>query len=338
MKKTIFMLIAAMVCFQAAACSGFAQYITGSIPDDERVKSIEVVEVKRKARGAKDLIEKKGADAFGEFREDSGKWLGSEYAIFVIEATEDSEDEGRFVLHPDVETVGKGAFDMSGINGRHFSRKVMKRKKEGKKESIWIGFVAGQEEKFPHASAVALSPDGRHYVIAAASESLLQQQHFLVSLVNAACDIIKQEGRNAFKLFLDKDSVFWFQNESYIYVLNIDGDMLFDPEHPDFVGKNVKDYPRLFPGYQYPVYSSSFAGALELAESGLFPRTSDEYTRMWKDVLIKNGFAWTAYLITEPEKKGLYRKVSYDKVVSGPDGKKYVVGSGVLVYVAESAE
>ncbi|GEM_PF-1975960 len=332
MKKIILVFIAAMIGLQIAG-QGFTQYASESISDEDRVRSIEVIEIKRKVKSAKNLIEEKGEDAFHEFRGKSDKWLGPECAIFVVEATEGSENEGLFILYPDIENVGRGAFDMRTVNGRHFAQKAMKEKKK-EKEQVWFGFVTGEKGRLPHASAVALSPDGRHYAIAAGSGNLAQEQHFLTGLVNAACGLIEREGEKAFPAFLDMDSIFRFK-DAYIYVIGIDGTILLDPEHPDYVNMNIKDYPSLVPGYKYPIFSASFAGALQLAAAGSHPRTYGEYTRVKNDVLIKNGSAWTAYVITKPGEKRLYRKVSYDKVVKGPDGKEYVVGSGVYVYVAE---
>ena len=332
MKKTIFMFIVAAIYFQAA-CSSFAQYASQSVPVEDRVETVEVIEAKRAVGNTKDLIEKKGEDAFVEFRKNTLEWLGPELDIFVAEATMDSENEGVFILYPDADKVGKGAFDMSKVNGKHFTRKAMKKKDE--KEPVWIGFITEGEGGFPHASAVALAPSGQHYAISATNKSLLREQHFLVSLVNTACDYIKQEGQKAFDVFQNKDSIFWFKEEPYIYVIGIDGEILFDPAHPEYVGKNANDYPRLVPGYKYPAFSTSFDNALQLIASDIYPRTRDEYDKWKNDVLIKNGFAWIAYLTTKPGEEKLYRKVSYDKVVVGADGKQYVVGSGVYVYVAD---
>ncbi|MFC1480130.1 hypothetical protein ACFL5Y_01635 [Candidatus Omnitrophota bacterium] len=332
MKKTIFMLIAAVIGLQMAVGPGFTQYITESIPGEDKIRSIEVVEIKRKVKNAKDLIEKNGKEAFGEFRREDDKWLGSESAIFIVEATEGSENKGLFVLYPEVETVGHGALDMRTVNGRHFVRKAVEKSKE--EDEVWFGFVAGEEGKIPYASTIAFSPDGRHYAIAAGGENLSQEQHFLIALVNAACDLVVQEGEKAFSVFMDKDSIFRFKG-SYIYVFDIDENILLNPEHPDYVGMNMKDYPMMVPGYKYPVFSPTFAGALQLVASGAHPSTREEYIEMRDDILIKNGFAWTAYLITKPGQNRLYRKVSYDKVVKGPDGKEYMVGSGVYVYIAE---
>ena len=330
MKKTVFILIGALIYFQAAG-PVFAQYISGSVPVEERVETIEVVEVKKAVNNAKDMIEKKGEDALPEVHKGSSRWLGPKSAIFVAEATIDSEAEGVFILYPDAGKVGKGAFQMSTVNGKHFTRQAMKKKDE--KEHIWLGFIAEREGGFPHASAVALSPSGRYYAISATSKSLLREQHFLVSLVNAACEYIKDEGQKAFDTFRDKDSIFWLKGKPYIYVVGIDGEVLLDIAHPDYVGKNVNDYPQIVPGYKYPAFGANFTEALELAASNSYPETLDRYTKMKDGVLIKNGFAWVAYLTTKPGEEKLYRKVSYDKVVVGADGKQYVVGSGVYVYV-----
>ncbi|MDP8298532.1 MAG: cache domain-containing protein [Candidatus Tantalella remota] len=333
MKKTVFIFIAAVISLQMTASSAFAQYITQSLPVEDRVRSIEIIEVKRKVKDAKDVIEKHGDKAFQQFRNANKKWLGNEAAIFVAEATDGSKEKGVFVLYPDVTTVGKDAIDMRRVNGRHFVKDAKEKHDQAKENKVWFGFITGEAGTAPHASTIAISPDGKHYAIGAGSTNLEQEKHFLVSLVNAACDIIKQDGEKAFQILEDKDSVFRL-NDSYIYVFSVDGKMLSDPEHPDFLGSNISNFPAKFPGYVYPVYSSTFGDALAKAASGEHPKTVKDYVAQRKQTLIKNGYAWSAYKMTDPSDDGkLYRKVSYDKIVTGPDGKQYWVGSGVFVVV-----
>jgi len=333
MKKFLFTIAAVAAGLQLLCVPCSAQYITGALPEEDRVRSVEIVEVKRKVRQAKDIIEKKGLDSLRERKKRDPDWAAGEYPLFVVEATPGAETEGVFIIYPEVKKIGRGALDMKKVNGRHFARQTRKDATGGKK-SIWYGFIATDTAKFPHAKTLARSAEGRHYAIASTSMGLAQEKHFLTALVNTACELVALEGEKAFPALADKDSAFRL-NDSYVYVIDIDGTMLLDPNHPEYAGRKIDDYPSIYPGYQYPTFSSTLEGALELAESGKYPRNAREYRKALKDVLIANGQAWTAYYITKPGEEHLYRKVSYDKVVKGPRGRQYVVGSGVNVYVSE---
>jgi len=329
MNKTIFSLITAIIAFQVWVGPAFAQYISESIPQQDRIRSIDVAELARKVENAKKLIEEKGEKAFDEFREESGKWLGKARAIFVVHAKKGDINEGTFVVYPAAENVGEGAFDMSKVNGKHFARKAAAQKEE--KEPVWYGFIAGTPGQLPRANTIAVSPTGSVYAIAAGNENLPQEKHFLVEVVNAASEVVKQDGKKAFDIFSKEDSVFRFKN-TYIYVMDGMGNMLFDPGNPEYVGNNIVDYPQMFPGYKYPVFSTTMEGAIALANSGAYPKTSEEFSKMFKNTVATTDTVWAAYLTAKPGEKLLSRKVSYHKAVTGgPDGKKYLVGSGVYL-------
>ena len=107
--------------------------------------------------------------------------------------------------------------------------------------------------------------------------------------------------------------------------------MILDPGNPQYEGHNVCDFPSLFPGYIYPVYDTSMEKAIDLAIADKFPKTGEEYMQQRQDILYKYGFSWLAYVTAKPGEKIMSNKVSYDKVVKGPDGKIYVPGSGVYL-------
>jgi hypothetical protein len=329
MKKVLFIFIGAALFLQTGYGQVFAQYVSESIPEKDRIQSIDVVELTKKVENAKKLIEEKGEEAFAEFRKEGEKWLGQAQAIFVIHAKEKDKNEGTFVLYPSPENVGKGALDMSKVNGKPFVRNAIKKKGE---KPVWYGFIAGTPGQVPHASTIAVTPEGRPYVVAAGSQNLLQEQHFLIELVNAACDIVAMEGEKAFPVFLDKSSIFRFK-DTYIFVFDKDHNLLFDPGRPEYAGKNLVDFPKYFPDYRYPIFGRSMNEVSQKAAAGLFPRSSQELTRSWNNILLKNGYAWSAYLFERPGKEKYIPKASYHKVVKGPKGKVYVVGCGV--YLAE---
>ncbi len=329
--KKIFTLTAILAALSMIAGLAFAQYAASSIPDEEKVRSIEQVEITRKVRNAQKLIEEKGEAAFEVFYREDEKWLGPEGAIYIIHATK-GDEEGQFIVYPPKKTVGKGAFEMSKVNGKEFARRVLSKIK--KKAQIWYGFIAGQSGKVPAAHASATSPSGKTYVIAASSRNLAQEKHFLMELVNAACDIIAINGEKAFPVFLDEKSIFRFKN-TYVFVMDTDSKVIFDPGQPEYEGHKITELPDVVPGYILPAISNNFNDALELATTGEHPRSAKEFMKAYKKAVFDDGQAWSAYLTAKPGKKPLCHKVSYHKVVKGPDGKIYVVGCGVYLATPE---
>jgi len=329
MKKLYILSVIAVTCFLVAGAAAYAQYLTESIPDEDRVASIEVVELTRKVNSAKKMIEEKGEIVITEFYEDDSKWIGPEEALFIIEATKDHENEGLFMVYPDPKNVGKGALEMSRVNGKHFARKAHKDKKKKEKE-FWLGFIAGQPGKLQHATTIALLPGGRTLAITAANQNLKMEEHFLVSLVNAACEVIRNNGEKGFPILGDEDSDFRFK-DTYVYVLDTDGKILFDPGHENFEDKNVRDFPVMYHGFKFPAFADNPKDVLALAIASEFPKTPEDFMKMAQDVLLKNGYAWVAYSVGKPGMTKLSHKICYEKVVPGPDGKEYVVGSGVYV-------
>jgi polar amino acid transport system substrate-binding protein len=66
-----------------------------------------------------------------------------------------------------------------------------------------------------------------------------------------------------------------------------------------------------------------------------FSGTMDIYGKPFRDELVsealKNGTGWVSYVYSNPDSLGLNKKMSYFQLVTGSDGKEYVVGAGVYV-------
>lgn len=330
MKKIFFVFIAIIVASYAAGSLSFAQYISQSIPKEDRIESIEVVEITRKVDKAKGMIEEKGELAIIEFTKNSGKWLGSEQALYIVEATEESENKGRFVVFPSPENVSADSLYMPMVNGKPLIHHVQK-KMDTKKKASWFKFVdLPSETEQSHAGAIAISPDGNTYVIAAGIDNFIIQKFFITKLLSLACDLIEEKGEKAFTVFQDKNSIFQFK-DTYVYVADKNGTMLLDPGNPEYNGVKLVDFPSKTPGYKYPVFGKTMEEALSLAYENKIPHSPAEFTQKWNEVVLENDSTWSAYVVAKPGEKELSRKVSYNKRVTGPDGKKYIVGCGIYL-------
>lgn len=301
---------------------GFGQGIVQEIPPEERIRGVEVVEIRRKVDRAGRMIQKTGEEAFVEFRKPGSEWNTFRHAIFVIDANEGHENEGFFVVYPNAEYVGRGAIDMATVNGGPYARKTLKKAKKGK-EKIGLCFMMEETAPVAHASTVAVSPDGRTYVVAAGERNFAQERLFVKELVEAACAVIKDVGlQKAKDIFGEKGSVFRFR-DSYIYIYDTDGTLIFDPGNPQLEGKKISDLGRFDP-YAYDLHLET---ALEKYLAGSTEKLSDYDMKRWFAYLREHGRAWVIFKMYRPGEKILSLKAALEKPVES-GGKTYGVGTG----------
>jgi cytochrome c len=59
-----------------------------------------------------------------------------------------------------------------------------------------------------------------------------------VALVNSAAALIENKGKDSFTEFRKKDSK-WFTAKTYVFVDDMDGNVLVNPPSPEIEGKNL---------------------------------------------------------------------------------------------------
>jgi len=127
----------------------------------------------------------------------------------------------------------------------------------------------------------------------------------LVLLVEDAASLIEKKGEEAFKEF-DMPNSKWFNEKYYLFVYDITGNCVFHPIEPSLMGQNLSQFKDLD---KKPVIS------------------------LITDIGKKNqpnASGWVFYLWETPWKSPLPRwKSSYIRKVIAPDGKIYLVGSGL---------
>jgi signal transduction histidine kinase len=125
----------------------------------------------------------------------------------------------------------------------------------------------------------------------------------LVSLVERAAELIHTSGEAAFEEFRVGDSA-WRHDETYIFVLDLDGNMLVHPDR-DLEGRNTLGLT--------DVNGKSIIRGLIAAASAVPDRPEGWYHYQW---LVPGGLLprW---------------KSSYVRLVQAPSGENYVVGSGM---------
>jgi signal transduction histidine kinase len=144
--------------------------------------------------------------------------------------------------------------------------------------------------------------------VSGAEEAKQRSAKQVESFVEKAAALVEQEGAKAFAEFNKKDSK-WFQGNTYVFVDSRKGEFLCYPPMPSKVGTNIVDFKDT---------DGREVFKLELAKV-----TSD-----------KAG-GWIHYRWPKPGEEKPSWKRSYVKLVKGPEGKEYIVGSGLYAKKTE---
>lgn len=124
----------------------------------------------------------------------------------------------------------------------------------------------------------------------------------LIALVHNAAKLFQQKGQAAFPEFADKNSK-WNHNDHYIFIIDLNGNCLFHPD-PRFINKNL----------------------LQLHDLDGKP-----FIQQMIDLLSNQNTSdgWVHYLWADSKQIFPYWKTTYVMKVIGPDGKTYIIGSGL---------
>lgn len=146
-----------------------------------------------------------------------------------------------------------------------------------------------------------------------------QDNKQLVRLVEDAATLIEQKGRQALAEFAIQGSK-WFTDKHYLFVYDDAGTCLFHPEQPGLQGQNLSQFKDM---EGKPV----IAIMLEIIKQ---PQS--------------DASGWVFYLWDEPGNIHPIKKGSYVRKAISPEGKAYLVGSGLYgikierVFIRESVD
>lgn len=124
----------------------------------------------------------------------------------------------------------------------------------------------------------------------------------LIGLVTAAADLVATSGVEAACAEF-REPGRWFQGESYVFVLALDGTALCHPARPALEGQPL----------------------IELKD----PQGKPIVQTFLREVSGSKESGWVHYLWPQPDRLTFYWKTSHVRQVEAPDGRKVIVGSGV---------
>jgi signal transduction histidine kinase len=140
---------------------------------------------------------------------------------------------------------------------------------------------------------------------------LYEDTRQLVQCVEDAARLVEKRGSQAFHDFSVPGSR-WFNDKNYLFIYDINGVCLFHPAMPELVGRNLLDLKDMNgkPVGQY------------INDIGRRPAP--------------NASGWVFYLWEDRANLTPTWKMSYIRKAVGPDGKVYLVGSGIQTFKIET--
>lgn len=226
--------------------------VTGRVlpaePDPDRYQYDQTRLLVDYVRRAADLFSREGEKAFPEFARKDGPWFHQDRYLFI------NDLEGICVFQPvDRELVGKNLLNFRDLDDKPVIRYIIDTVTSGNSSDGWVHYLwAEPGEIFPlwKSSYVTRvkTPSGKDYVIGSGIYNMRIEQQFIVDTVNAAVELIKKNGTDAFREMEDKSSRFIYQ-DVYIFVLTMTGKAVVDPAFPSDIasqanleGRNLLDF------------------------------------------------------------------------------------------------
>lgn len=251
---------------------------------------------------AAELLEKKGEDAFQDFRKKRSKWFNQNRYLFVYDPS------GRNVFHPvNPELEGKNLINMKDIDGKPVIRFLIKAAMESETGSGWVHYLwISPGDIFPNwkSSYVikVMTPSQQVYIIGSGQYNMRMEKQFIVESVDTAVNLIKEKGTGAFDTFRDRSSRFTFCG-IYIFVIDENGAAVVDPAFPTQSGRSLIDLKDAIGRY---------------------------IVREMIEKLKKQDSAWIMYMWPELGEVRPSKKLAYIKKIKVGD-KYYIVGSTLFV-------
>lgn len=227
-----------------------------------------------------------------------------QYGLEALKTNTSLSLESTFIIDPASGRIllgeNKGYGEYALINGRSIARSAILRWQDQQDNDFFEQIGAGQDVYRLFYSSLAITLDGKLYVVTVGRKSVELERLFIRRLIDKACDAIRKNGlEKAFALFDDSEGEFRTEY-TYVFVYDEKDHCLFNPNYQELVGKTPPEMEKTIGR----VVQDFLMLAKEKGEG-------------WQKVTVRNP------VTKEPEEKELYVKRFFY------DGQYYTVGSGI---------
>nr|WP_284047505.1 cache domain-containing protein [Guyparkeria hydrothermalis] len=196
-------------------------------------------ETVRLVEDAADAVNRKGESVFAAFREPGSRWYRGDRYLFAWDL-----QGNRKVYPPDPEHEKQNLIRLKDVGGKPIGRMFVRAAKEGDGKG-WVHYQWNRPHDLqPIWKSTyivrAHSPSGTDYLIGSGVYRGGMEKAFLVEEVEAAADLLRQQGKDAFPTLRDPTSRFFF-HDTYVFVTADNGVELVNPAFPGIEGRNLWD-------------------------------------------------------------------------------------------------
>ena len=248
---------------------------------------------------AASLIEAEGESAFPQFGKQDSKWLQASY-IFVY------EEDGTVAYHASNPTlIGQNLIDFKDPFGKPVIKYITDIAKKPEKDAAgWVIYHWEDQTQLSPLSKSSyirkvVTSNGKIYLVGSGRYNLKVEKRWVAERVIEASHLIENLGAElAFPRLLDLSSPFYFL-DTFIWVIDEQGNTLVDPAFPTMAGRNI----------------------LNIKDAaGVLP-----FQQLIKK-LAKKPDAWVQYLWPKPGEQVPSRKAIYARKIN-INGQILIVGS-----------
>jgi len=200
-------------------------------------KKMTAQELMTLVREAAAVFEKRGEQAYAEFRQKGSRWFHDETYFFVW-----AMDGYRFFHAADPVGEGINVRGMKDVMGKPFGEMIISAAESSSGEG-WVHYMYPEPgDIFPAWKSTfvkrVIFPSGEPYIIGCGIYNMQMDKAFIEDIVNRGATLVKEQGKKAFALLRDKTGPFVFM-DTYVFVNSLDGVELLNPVFPSLEGKNL---------------------------------------------------------------------------------------------------
>ena len=214
-------------------------YLADAAKEISGVKRMPAAELTSLVRDAAAVFEKKGENAFPEFRKKGTKWFHDDSYFFVWTL------DGIRTFHA-ANPAGEGmnVSGMKDVLGRPWGKQFLDVAASPKGEG-WVHYMYPEPgDIFPTWKSSFLKrvtfPSGKQYLVGCGIYNMDMDKAFIEDVVNRAALLVEEKGMEAFSQLRDKTGPFLFM-DTYVFVDSPDGTELLNPAQPSLEGKSLID-------------------------------------------------------------------------------------------------
>jgi signal transduction histidine kinase len=281
-------------------------YIVGSGIYNDRMEKIFVEDM---VKDAVSEIGRNGEAALQLFHDPTGPFIAKDAYIFVYDMNGINLALPAF---PNLE--GRNLLDMKDTHGKQIIREMLSLVQTT--GSGWVDYMwpkPGESVSTGKSAYVSKAKMGDKWLLVGSGIYLPEARKEmttakkmkakeLMTLVREGAAVLQKNGEKAYEEFSKKDSK-WYRDNTYLFVFNMNGVRDFHAAEPESEGQNDA-------GLKDVIGRAIGKMILEIGTSA-------------------SGEGWIHYMYPEPGEVFPTWKSSFVKRVTFPDGKQYIVGSGI---------